>query len=194
MNNILTELRISVIATLLLAVILCGAYPLLIWGTATLLFPYKAEGSLIVRDSKVIGSELIAQHFSEAKYFHPRPSAAGDTGYDAAASGGSNLGPISKKLVEGVRERVEQYRTENNLALGTRVPADAVTASASGLDPHISVRNADLQSARVAQARGLTEETVKKIVAKYTEGRDLGFLGEKRVNVLKLNLALDGRR
>jgi K+-transporting ATPase ATPase C chain len=134
---------------------------------------------------------LIGQGFAGPKYFHPRPSAAGQ-GYDAVRSGGSNLGPTSKKLVDAVRQRATDYRAENNLSPEILVPADAVTASASGLDPHISLNNALLQTSRVARARGLDKMAVRKLVGAYTEGRDLGIFGEPRVNVLILNLALDG--
>jgi K+-transporting ATPase ATPase C chain len=190
MKILIAELRISLIATLSLAVILCGVYPLAIWVLAQGLFPAKANGSLVMRSQKIVGSSLISQGFTDPKYFHPRPSAAGQ-GYDAASSGGSNLGPLSKKLVDEVRHRVVDYRTENNLPPDVLVPADAVTASASGLDPHISLRNALLQAPRVARARGLGEKSVLKQIEAHTEGRDLGVLGEPRVNVLMLNLALD---
>ncbi|MCX5884907.1 MAG: K(+)-transporting ATPase subunit C [Proteobacteria bacterium] len=191
MNNLIKELRISLMATLSLAVILCGIYPLVVWVLAQGLFPAKANGSLITQRGKIAGSSLISQGFIDPKYFHPRPSAAGQ-GYDAVSSGGSNLGPTSKKLMDMVKQRVVHFRTENNLAPDALIPADAVTASASGLDPHISLKNALLQVPRVASARGLSEETVRKQVDVYMEGRDLGILGEPRVNVLMLNLALDG--
>jgi K+-transporting ATPase ATPase C chain len=191
MKNWMTELRISLVAVLSLAVILCGLYPAAVWVLAQGLFPAKANGSLIVRSGTTLGSSLIGQGFAGPEYFHPRPSAAGQ-GYDAVRSGGSNLGPTSKKLVDAVRQRAADYRAENNLGPETMVPADAVTASASGLDPHISLNNALLQTPRVAKARGLDEMTVRKLVEAYTEGRDLGILGEPRVNVLTLNLALDG--
>lgn len=193
MKNLISELRISVVATLALAVIVSGIYPLVVWGVAQALFPNKANGSLIVRDGKTIGSELLAQNFSDAKYFHPRPSAAGDVGYDATSSGGSNLGPTSKKLIDSVKERIEGYRTENNLPATTPVPADAVTTSASGLDPHISVKNALIQASRVAKARNIDEKEMLAKVHAHIERRDLGILGEPRVNVLKLNLSLDSR-
>jgi K+-transporting ATPase ATPase C chain len=144
-----------------------------------------------MRSGYFAGSSLLSQGFNDPKYFHPRPSAAGE-GYDAVSSGGSNLGPTSKKLMDMVKQRVVHFRTENNLAPDALVPADAVTASASGLDPHISLKNALLQAARVAKARGLSEKTVRKQVDIYTEGRDLGIFGELRVNVLMLNLSLDG--
>jgi K+-transporting ATPase ATPase C chain len=191
MNNLVKELRISLMATLSLAVILCGIYPLVVWVLAQGLFPAKANGSLVMRSGKIVGSSLLSQGFTGPKYFHPRPSAAGQ-GYDATSSGGSNLGPTSKKLVDAIRQRVVDYRIENHLASDALIPADAVTASASGLDPHISFKNALLQVPRVASARGLSEETVRKQIDVYMEGRDLGILGEPRVNVLMLNVALDG--
>jgi len=193
MRNLLSELRISLVITVLLALIVCGIYPVVVWGISQILFPHQANGSLILRDGKIVGSELLAQNFTDPKYFHPRPSAAGETGYDGGSSGGSNLGPISKKLIDSVKGRVEAYRAENGLKPTDAVPADAVTASASGLDPHISVKNALLQAPRVAQARGIGEEIVKQSISSYTEGRWLGVLGEDRVNVLKLNLSLDAR-
>lgn len=190
MGRLLTELRIALIMTGVLAVLLCGLYPLAVFAVAQGLFPDKAGGSLIWCRGDVVGSRLLAQPFTEPQYFHPRPSAAGE-GYDAAASGGSNLGPTSKKLIDTVKERVEQYRAENGLGPDGEVPADAVTASGSGLDPHISVTNALLQARRVALARGWNEDNVKEEIRKNTEGRDLGILGQPRVNVLLLNLALD---
>ena len=191
MKNMLSELRVAVVATLSLAVVLCGVYPLVVWMISQGLFPHEADGSMIQRGGTVVGSELIAQSFSSPKYFHPRPSAAGEAGYDAGNSSGTNLGPLSKKLADAVKERVEAYRTENGLAPDARVPADAVTSSSSGLDPHISLKNAFLQAPRVAQARGLGSEALEKIIRANTEGRDVGVFGEPRVNVLKLNLALD---
>jgi len=190
MKNVITQLRISLMATLSLAAILCGIYPLTVWVLSQGLFPANANGSLVVRNEKILGSSLISQGFTAPKYFHPRPSAAGH-GYDATRSGGSNLGPLSKKLVETVRQRVDEYKSENNPRPDALVPIDAVTASASGLDPHISVKNALIQAPRVAKARGLSEDLVLKQIKLHTEGRDLGILGEPRVNVLMLNLALD---
>ena len=178
-------------AVLSLAVLLCGIYPFTIWLLAQGVFPARANGSLIFQDGKLAGSSLIGQGFAGAKYFHPRPSAAG-RGYDGAASGGSNLGPTSKNLFDTIRRRVTEYRAENELSPGVLVPADAVTASASGLDPHISVKNASLQAPRVAKVRGISVASVIKCVETHTEGRDLGVFGEPRVNVLMLNLALDG--
>ncbi|MGD0826513.1 MAG: K(+)-transporting ATPase subunit C [Desulfobaccales bacterium] len=190
-QGLLQEIKVSALVTLVLLIILCGLYPLVVWGIAQVVFPSQANGSLLEVKGKVVGSGLMAQNFSGAQYFHPRPSAAGDTGYDGTSSGGSNLGPLSRKLSDYVKERVEKYRAENNLPAGTPVPADAVTASGSGLDPHIGLRNAAFQATRVAQARKLSKDQVMGLLHKYTEGPDLGFLGEPGVNVLRLNLALD---
>ena len=187
---LIAELRISLIATLTLTLLLCGLYPLIVWISAQLFFDHEANGSLVTRKGVVIGSSLIAQQFGDAKYFHPRPSAAG-RGYDAANSGGSNAGPLAKNLIDTVRKRVRNYRTENRLPADALVPADAVTASASGLDPHISLKNARLQAPRVAAARGASVQAVRDKIKACTEGRDLLVLGEPRVNVLKLNLSLD---
>lgn len=193
MNTILKETFTAILATLLFAVILCGIYPAVVWGAGQLLFPRQANGSLIERsDRTMVGSELLGQNFSGAKYFHPRPSAAGANGYDAASSSGSNLGPTSQKLMDAVKQRVTDYRAENGLGSAVLVPGDAVTASGSGLDPHISVKNANFQLSRVARARNLDENAVRALVEKFTDGRQFGVLGEPGVNVLKLNLALDG--
>ena len=184
-------------------------FPAVIWGLSQALFPHQANGSLI-RDGKgsVVGSELLGQNFGGSKYFHPRPSAAG-SGYDAANSSGSNLGPTSDKLINGiaddpatkdvdesyagVKQLAAAYRLENGLAEDALVPVDAVTRSASGLDPHISVRNAEIQASRVAKARGLDVNVVLDAVRRHTEGRFVGVFGEPRVNVLLLNLDLDGK-
>jgi K+-transporting ATPase ATPase C chain len=190
MKTWIAELRISLLAVLTLGVLLCGVYPVTVWIMGRAFFPAKADGSLVQKDGQTVGSALIGQNFSGPGYFHPRPSAAGQ-GYDAAASGGSNLGPLSKTLVETVGKRVEAYRAENGLPAGTPVPADAVTTSGSGLDPHISPENARLQAARVAKARGASLPAVLALIESQTEGRDLGLFGEPRVNVLALNLALD---
>ncbi len=192
MKELLEEFRASVVATFLLGVLCCGLYPVIVWGIARAAFPDKADGSLLVAGGNVAGSSLIGQGFKGPGYFHPRPSAAG-SGYDAANSGGTNLGPTSKRLIEDVRSRVTAYRTVNGLPPDAMVPADAVTSSASGLDPHISPANALLQAARIAAARGMTKEEVLKKVRTHTEGRTLGIFGEPRVNVLMLNLELDGR-
>ena len=190
-QELLQEIKVSVLATLALLVILCGVYPLVVWGIAQVVFPNQANGSLVEVRGKIVGSGLLAQNFSGPQYFHPRPSAAGDAGYDGASSGGSNLGPLSQKLLDQVKERVDKYRADNNLPAATLVPADAVTASGSGLDPHISSRNAVIQAPRVAQARKLSADKVNRLIQEVTEGPDLGFLGEPGVNVLRLNLALD---
>lgn len=192
MKDLFAELRASIVVTLLLVVLCCGIYPALVWAIGQGVFPHQANGSMIQVDGKFTGSSLLAQGFTGSNYFHPRPSAAGQ-GYDAANSGGTNLGPTSKKLMEDVKERVAGYRAENGLSSDTPVPADAVTSSASGLDPHLSVRNALLQAARVAKARGIAEKDVLAKVGAHTEGRALGIFGEPRVNVLMLNLDLDGK-
>jgi potassium-transporting ATPase KdpC subunit len=191
MKAMLSELRRAVFATLLLAVVCCGLYPLIVFGIGQALFPAKANGSLIVDAGGVVrGSRLICQPFAADKYFHPRPSAAGN-GYDATNSGGSNLGPTSQKLRDTIAQNLAHYRSQNSLATNAAVPADAVTASSSGLDPHISTENARLQANRVARARGLSEEEVRGLIKQHTEGPDMGFLGDPGVNVLTLNLALD---
>ena len=179
-------------ATIFFAIILCGVYPLVVFGAAQLLFPHQANGSLLVDKSGAVrGSALLAQNFTGAQYFHPRPSAAGANGYDATSSGGSNLGPTSSNLVANITQNIATYRSDNNLATNAPVPADAVTASGSGLDPHISVANAEIQIPRVAKARGMSEDRVRELVKQNTSGRDLGVFGEPRVNVMTLNFALD---
>jgi len=191
--NILKEIKTSLIVTAALIVICCGIYPLVIFGAGQLLFPKQANGSLVLDDQgKPIASTLLAQNYAADKYFNPRPSAAG-TGYDSTSSAGSNLGATSQALHDAVQQRVSDYRKANNLTADQLVPADAVEASGSGLDPHISLKNAALQLPRVAKARGLSEDDLKALVAKYTDGRDFGILGEPGVNIVKLNLALDGK-
>ena len=191
--NILKELKVSIIITLVLLLICCGIYPVFVFGAGQLFCPKQANGSLVLdNDGKPIASTLIGQAFNGDKYFNPRPSAAGQ-GYDPTSSGGSNLGPTSKALHDSVQQRVSDYRKANNLAASQSVPADAVEASASGLDPHISVKNALIQLPRVAKVRNMSEDEVKKLVEQYTDGRDFGILGEPGVNVVKLNLALDGK-
>lgn len=191
MKELFSEIRGAVLATLIIAIVCCGLYPLVVFGISQALFRDKANGSLILdKNGTVRGSKLLGQAFTGEKYFQPRPSAAGN-GYDAANSGGSNLGPTSQKLNDAIKERVEAYRKENGLSENESVPADAVTASGSGLDPHISLRNAEMQTPRVAKARGLSEDKVRALVQQNTDGRDLGVLGDPGVSVLELNLALD---
>jgi K+-transporting ATPase ATPase C chain len=193
MKNIFAEFGRSIVATIFFAIILCGLYPLIVYGVAQVLFPHQANGSLLVDKSNTVrGSALLAQNFTGAKYFHPRASAAGANGYDPTSSGGSNLGPTSSNLVANITQNIATYRSDNNLATNSPVPADAVTASASGLDPHISVANAELQVPRVAKARGMSEGNVRTLVKQNTSDRDLGVFGEPRVNVMTLNFALDG--
>ena len=194
MKNLLFELRSAVMVTLAFAVVCCGLYPLIVFGVAQVFFRDQANGSLIVdADGTVHGSKLLGQQFTADKYFHTRPSDAGANGmaYDPTSSGGSNLGPTSQKLNDAIKQNISDYRTQNNLDTNKPVPADAVTASGSGLDPHISVANAELQIPRVAKARGLSEDRVRKLVQQNTRGRDFGVFGEPRVNIMTLNFALD---
>ena len=191
MKTLLLDLKTSLLLTAVLVVLLCGAYPFAVWIGAQTLFPTKANGSLIVDpDGTVRGSAMLAQNFTSEKYFQPRPSAAG-TGYDATSSSGTNLGPTSQKLADSVKTAVAAYRSANGLGADAPVPADAVTSSGSGLDPHISVANAGIQAGRVARARGLPLAHVEALIPQYTQRRDLGVLGEPGVNVLLLNRALD---
>jgi potassium-transporting ATPase KdpC subunit len=192
MKNLFAEFGRSIVATIFFAIILCGAYPLVVFAAGQLLFSHQANGSLLVDKSGTIrGSALLAQNFTGAQYFHPRPSAAGANGFDASASSGSNLGPTSTNLFSAVAQRISDYRSENNLATNAPVPADAVTASGSGLDPHISLANAEIQIPRVTKARGISEEQLRKIIQENRSGRDLGLFGEPCVNVMTLNFALD---
>ncbi|MBG3876494.1 potassium-transporting ATPase subunit KdpC [Desulfovibrio oxamicus] len=182
--------RQSLVVTLLLATVLCGAYPVLVTGAAQALMPHKANGSPVLAGGRVTGSELIGQLFSEAGYFHGRLSAAGETGYDASASGGSNLGPTSQKLADRMQADAAALRAENP-GWTAPLPADMVTASGSGLDPHVSPEGARMQVARVAAARGLSMQAVAELVEAHVEGPQLALFGEPRVNVLRLNLALN---
>ena len=202
------QLVISIRITLVLLLLVSGIYPLVVWGLSQAAFKRQANGSLITNaQGQVIGSELLAQGFTKPEYFHPRPSAAGN-GYDPTQSSGTNLGPTSDKLINGIHKKLANgkddptnfdgvkdlaaaYRKDNGLASNTLVPVDAVTRSASGLDPHISPANAELQVDRVAKARNTTGDTVRGLVKQNTRGRSLGFLGEPVVNVLNLNVALD---
>jgi len=183
----------SAVVTLVLAVILCGVYPLAVTLFAQVLFPNKANGSLIVKSGTVVGSKLIGQAFTRPEYFHGRPSAAGDKGYDALNSGGSNLGPTNKKLAEGLKGNIEAVIKDNPMMAKDGIPVDLITASGSGLDPDISPEAALAQVDRVAKARHADPEQLKQIVLAQVKDRDLGFLGEKHVNVLLLNLTLDGK-
>ncbi|PYT23635.1 MAG: potassium-transporting ATPase subunit C [Acidobacteria bacterium] len=185
-EQILPALRLKLFMTVLLGVI----YPLAITGICQVFFPYQANGSLIKTGGKVIGSELIGQNFSRPEYFQPRPSAAGSDGYDPTSSGGSNYGPTNQKLIDRVKASVEKFRKDNPDYQGP-IPADLLTASASGLDPHISPASAEAQAPRVAKARGVSVDQVNRLAAQFTEGPELGILGEPRVNVLKLNVELE---
>ena len=203
------QLLISIRVTIVLLLIVSGVYPLVVWAISQAAFKHQANGSLVTNaQGQVVGSALLAQSFTKAEYFQPRPSAAG-SGYDPTASGGTNLGPTSDKLIngvhkkdlapgkpdpsdfDGVKDLAAEYRKTNNLPADAQVPVDAVTRSASGLDPQISPENAALQAPRVAKARGVSEDTVNSLIKENTSGRGLGFLGEPAVNVLMLNLALD---
>jgi K+-transporting ATPase ATPase C chain len=178
--------------TLLMTVLTGLIYPGVVTGLCQLLFPHRANGSMVTVDGKTVGSALIGQNFTKPEYFHPRPSAAGNDGYDATASNGSNYGPTNQKLIDRVKADVAKFRKENPDYNGP-IPADLVTTSASGLDPDISPASALAQAPRIAQARGATLDQVRQLVEDHSEGRQLGFFGEPRVNVLALNLDLDQR-
>jgi len=203
----LQQIRPAIVSVLVFTILTGLLFPAIVTGIAKVVFPHQANGSLITQDGKIVGSEIIGQNFASPGYFHPRPSNAG-SGYDAANSSGTNLGPTSDKLINGIHKKLADgkddpgnfdgikdlavaYRKENGLADNAALPSDAVTRSASGLDPHITPANADLQVKRVAAARGLPEDTVRGLVTANSEGRTLGVLGEPRVNVLKLNIALE---
>ena len=188
----LQQLAPALRMTLLLTVLTGLIYPGVVTGLCQVLFTHQANGSLVTQNGQVIGSQLLGQNFAKPEYFHPRPSAAGNDGYDPTASQGSNLGPTSQKLVDRMKASAEQFRKENPAYSGA-IPADAITASGSGLDPHISLANAQAQAARIARARSAKPGDVQSLIAGLAENRDLGFLGEPRVNVLALNLALDER-
>jgi potassium-transporting ATPase KdpC subunit len=186
LQQLAPALRMTVLLTVLTGLV----YPAVITGLCQMLFMSQANGSLVVQNRQTVGSLLLGQNFTRPEYFHTRPSAAGNDGYDPTASSGSNLGPTSQKLYDRVKASAEQFRKDNPDYTGP-IPADALTASGSGLDPQISVANASAQAARVAKARGVNRSTIESVIASATEGRDLGFLGEPRVNVLRLNLELD---
>jgi potassium-transporting ATPase KdpC subunit len=186
------ELKPAILITFVLTALTGIAYPLAMTGVCQALFHKQANGSLVERNGKVIGSELIGQNFAKPFYFHPRPSAAGQNGYDASASSGSNLGPTNPALADRLTKDAAQFRKDNPDYNGP-IPADAITTSGSGLDPEISPANALAQIPRVARARGTSDDAVRQLVLSGIEGRDLGFLGEPRVNVLKLNMALDSQ-
>jgi potassium-transporting ATPase KdpC subunit len=186
LSQLWPALRINIFLLILLGV----GYPLAVTGVSQLAFPHQANGSLISRNGQVVGSELIGQNFTKPEYFQPRPSAAGNDGYDPTSSGGSNYGPTNQKLIDRVKASVDKFHKDNPDYQGP-IPADLLTASGSGLDPDISPASAQVQEARVAKARGISQDQIGQLVAQYTKSPDLGLLGEPRVNVLKLNLALD---
>jgi K+-transporting ATPase ATPase C chain len=191
LQNAIQDLRTAIVALIAFTLLTGLAYPYAITGIAQVAFHRQANGSFVEQNGQTVGSSLVGQNFSGAAYFHPRPSAAGVDGYDASASSGSNLGPSSQVLADRVSAGVVDVREDEGLAPDGRVPVDAVTTSASGLDPHISPAYAELQVARVARERSATESDLRQVVERYTDGATFGVLGEPRVNVLKLNLALD---
>jgi potassium-transporting ATPase KdpC subunit len=186
LRQLVPGLRIALILTVLTGFL----YPCIVTALCRILFPQQAHGSLILKDGRVAGSSLIGQNFNRPEYFHPRPSAAGRDGYDASSSGGSNLGPTSRKLIHRIQRDIEVFHKENPEYQGP-IPVDIVTASGSGLDPHISPASAQAQALRIAKARGVSAEQVNRLIAQNIEAPTLGFLGDARINVLKLNLALD---
>lgn len=188
------QLGIALRLLIALSVLTGLLYPLTVTGLAQILLPFQANGSLVVKDGKVIGSRLIGQKFSSPEYFHGRPSAAGQNGYDGTSSGGLNLGPTNKQLIDSIAERVRTVRGQNGLKVDGPVPADLVTTSGSGLDPDISPASALLQARRVATARGLDSNVLRSLIEKQIIPKPFGLLGEARVNVLELNLAVDALR
>jgi len=191
MKEFLQQIKISVVATLVFAIVLCGIYPMVVWIFGQAVFPFQANGSLITNSNgQVVGSRIIGQNFTGPQYFEPRPSYAGN-GYDPTASGGSNLGPTSQKLAANIEQAVAAYRTENGLSSTIAVPADAVTGSASGLDPDIGIANAEIQAPRVAKARNMSLTDVQALMNQNIDGKSLGIFGEPGVNVLTLNIVLD---
>jgi K+-transporting ATPase ATPase C chain len=186
LSQLWPALRINIFLTILLGV----AYPLAVTGVSQVLFPHQANGSLITKNGQAVGSELLGQNFTKPEYFQPRPSAAGNDGYDPTSSGGSNFGPTNQKLIDRVKAAADKFHKDNPDYHGP-IPADLLTASGSGLDPDISPASAQAELPRVAKARGISEDQLNQLVAQYTQSADLGLLGEPRVNVLKLNLALD---
>lgn len=184
--QLLPALRMTLLMTVLTGLV----YPGIVTGLCQILFPHRANGSLINVDGRIVGSALLGQNFSKPQYFHPRPSAAGNDGYDASASNASNYGPTNQKLIDRVKADADKFRKENPDFTGP-LPADLLTTSGSGLDPHLSPASALAQAPRVARARGVSLEQVQQLIAQNTEGRTLGFMGEPRVNVLLLNLGLD---
>jgi len=186
-KNILRSFLLLMIFTIILGFL----YPLLITGISKIIFPYRSSGSMIKNQDKIVGSELIGQNFTGEQYFHPRPSAAGKDGYDPLNSGGSNYAPANEDFILAIRERISNFRRENNLKDYVKIPSDVVTSSGSGLDPNITIDNALLQADRIAKKRNIPIEEINDLIRKNTEKRMLGFLGEPKVNVLKLNLLLD---
>ncbi len=191
LKSLLAEIRTSIVALVSLVILTGAIYPLMVWAVGQTLFQHQANGSIITKNEKPVGSVMIAQKFNDPGYFFPRPSSAG-TGYDASNSSGSNLGPTSRKLMDLVSDRADSYRRENGLDPESAIPIDAVTASGSGLDPDISLDNAMIQAKRVARSRSVDEEKVVGLVKKLSTGRDMWLFGQQRVNVLEINLTMDG--
>ena len=191
LKSLLAEIRTSIVALVSLVILTGAIYPLMVWAVGQTLFQHQANGCIITKNEKPVGSVMSAQKFNDPGYFFPRPSSAG-TGYDASNSSGSNLGPTSRKLMDLVSDRADSYRRENGLDPESAIPIDAVTASGSGLDPDISLDNAMIQAKRVARSRSVDEEKVVGLVKKLSTGRDMWLFGQQRVNVLEINLTMDG--